>query len=79
MKKYLRGFPSLILILALAIMSIMACEEKSPREKAAEDIKEAAESIGDVFKNEKDKIGKDLKDIGEDIKETTNDIIKKDQ
>lgn len=75
MKNYLKGLPTLLMILALGAMTMISCEEKSPREKAADDIEDAAESVGDVFRSETEEVEKDIKDIGDDIK----DAVKKDQ
>jgi hypothetical protein len=41
-------------LLAVPFLALFACEEKSPAEKAVEDIKDSAEEVGDAIEEATD-------------------------
>lgn len=77
MKNFIKGLSTLILTLMIGSLTLISCEEQTPREKAAEDIEDAAESVGDVFRSESEELKKDIKDVGDDIKDAADDIKNK--
>lgn len=64
---------NLILVTAITLMSISvtACQEKGPAEKAGEEIDNAAENLGDKIEDATDEAGDKVEEAGDKVEDAT--------
>ena len=67
----LKKLSSLAALMMLMLGFAAGCEERSPIEKAADDVEDAAEEVGEKVEDAADEVGDAVEDAGDKVKDST--------